>query len=317
MADVAWVPVPNGVTKGKTHIINGASLAASFPTMASVNADYTDWNQLIAFYNRRANQIMGTPVILSYFSGPQLIASDITAMQSDVNNLRNMWGLGNYPFNATTPTQGKKILAVHYDDMLAALQAFNAPFTRFTSGLQFMNRTDSPSYGNQTALTNTGTATAIGKSIAPTTTSMHRTRLGMPFVIPSGGYASTLAVTLHIAFNSFTNTLGESSCPAVYAGSTATNALTTWYSSNLTTKLGVSTYGTSGDINLTLSTSGVNTYAGSTMGVVIGQALSSSGNDGELFGAGIGLPSTSGTSARFSVDLASVATPYLTLDAGF
>lgn len=125
MSDPAISRSPATISAG-VRIATGASLGDPFPTMASVNADYTHFNQAIALYNRRTNQIMATPDPSVYLpssvtDGNLVSAALITDLRTKINTMRTLTFNSAYVWTHASVSADQKISQADINDLFAAL----------------------------------------------------------------------------------------------------------------------------------------------------------------------------------------------------
>lgn len=311
MADVPIARVPSLIVADATLIRTGLTSNESFPSMASVNGNYTHFNQAVALYNRRTNQVMGTPDISPYLNSTSIGASAITALRTRINTLRALLGIAAVSYTHTTLSAGNKIAKVDLDELFTGL-TLTSPSSS-AADHWYSKEQDEP-YGTIVSGTHVNTTNATGLSTqfigkqhgtsGTHPTAIARGRLGLSFPIPTG-LATTTTGTLHFNTANLIQTI-EAALIAVYASNTDDHAGSgTWYS-NLDHFLGIGN---------TITVSGAIIAAASGfLSFVVGQSVTSVGNDGEL--AGAGLSGTSGQSASFTWDT-TTAGATLALSFGF
>ncbi len=312
MSDAAIVQSPT-ITAGTTFLSCGSSLGSSNPTMTSVNADYTHFNQAVALYNRRTNQVMATPDTFSYFSSNQIPAADLTSLRTKINTLRSTMGLTSFSFTGSL-SAGNKIRAIHLNELFTAIpssgvtktatnlfryEVENVPYGTFHSGGAGVAAASNSAYIGKSFLHSAG---------APPN-GLRRERMGFTIANILSNLASTVVCTLHIAFDTWNNA-EETATPAFYCGTTTVaSSGNTWYDDDISTFINYGTAGLSGDQEIDVAYSIINSFGGSGLNVVVGQSL-------ELIGTGSGGTNTTGKSS-FNWDNSSIATPYLEYDFGF
>ena len=315
MPDVAIARSPSSAVVGQIDKL-GAQAGSSFPSMASVNAAYTYWNQAIALYNRRANQIQGTPDTVSYLTSGAIPASFITSLRTKINTLRSLVpGNSAYTFTGSL-SSGNFIKAVHLNELFAALTFSNPSI--LNGGAHFSTWLDSPYPGNP--ITTPSNASAAGNTTQvigkqrvadsghATPPNVRRGRNGLYFTIP-GPLASTVAGVLNISFYNYANTM-ESFVPVVYASGTDDSAFPTNWQNDAATYCDSAVYGTLGVQQLAIPAGVIAAVTGGHLSLI-------ASTNTEIFGGG-GAGSV-GDKAYCSLNIAGTGgvNPYLSLDFGF
>ncbi len=309
MTDIAVVRNP-AISIYHKKLGTGTS-AGSFPTMADVNS-CTHFNQAIALYNRRTNQVMATPDVSSYLTSHHISGSTMNSLRTKINTLRSYVGLSAQSWTNSIAT-GKIIRAIDLDELFTALSFISPVFYGYSS---FRNEVENAPYGTfhigGAGITNATAAASqyIGKSFIAVRIGLRRARLGFNWDNKCLAGISTSAVaTLHISFNTYNN-LNETPTLQTYCGNTEIVGTTgTWYTTDMTTASGFGSYGLSGDQNISVPISTITTYANQTVSMIIGSGY-------EMAGTGSGGSGVGGKSS-FAWENLSVASPNIAVDFGF
>ena len=163
--------------------------------------------------------------------------------------------------------------------------------------------TPAPATSNDTA----ATTQYHGKRYVFSTSKMERCRMGMTFGTMPADLSKLVVATLHIAFDTWFNTL-ETDDPAIYISNTDDHLATgTWYD-NLDNYAGKGVYGLAGDQAIDLDIAGIVPRAGLKMSILVGHYL-------EMTGAGVASAgSTSQSTHCLNVTRAdAVGSPYIEL----
>lgn len=328
MTDIAISRSPDfsGYPDTNTRVKRGAFVDVPFPTMESVNADYTDFNQAVALYNRRTNQAMATPDVQPYFDSPDgLNADGLTALRTKINTLRTDFALSTFMWTQPDVKPGYIVKKHQLDELFSALN-FGSPtiecLTDFSgNGIILSSEIVDNPYGTFSFQNRDKDFYLIGKIAGGVPHAITRYRAGFSFEVPAfTGLSTPLATQYFVYSNSNSAWLNalESWNPVLYGSNTDDSGYPSGWQNNLNVLLGSGAYDP-GDIvpggthspRFNISYSFVQSKFGSTMSVVAGSNTETTGTGAGADSSGVIVYAAQG------YNLATEVLPIIKLDYGF
>ncbi len=304
-------PVSTEIAKNKI-IHTGNATTNTFPTMAEINSDFSDWNQAAALCNRRSQQV-GVGDVVSYLPDGYIPYSWLLDIRTKINNWRTAIS-GPYTFTSGTPFSGSPVKAAHLNELFGAMAVTSPTASYGITNNRRVKWNDNPygtfeggrsysSFGG-----GFGTNQWIGKlnqSNGLNPDRLERIRVGFSFGISSGISASvppSTIVTLHIGFGDYDTSI-ENFDPAVYASASDDNSYVNGWEYNTNTHVGTGNRAIGGYIDQEIDITFVlGNWFGSHLSLIVGE-------DKELIGAG-----GSGFNTHDAAVFYASASPSITVD---